>query len=493
MTRVDFEVQPGGPLRGSVPVPTDKSIAHRALIFGALADGVSELRGVAPLGATAITRRALEALGVRFEEAENLLRVHGVGLAGFTAPAAPIDCGGSGTSLRLLAGLLAAQPFQSTLAADAYLSQRPMARVVAPLRRRGATIEGRFHPTRSGELLPPLVIGPLAPGAALLESEETLPIPSAQVKTALLLSGLYADGNTYVREPVVSRDHTERMLRALGAPLRAVASAVELDVTGWVRRLPAFSMQIPGDPSSAAFLIVAALLVPGSEVTLRSVGLNPTRRGFFEYLRDINAPVGIEERGAEMGEPVGEIQAMFGGPLRGSLMAGETLVRAIDEVPALCALAARCHGVSEIADAAELRVKESDRLAAMARALRAFGVDCEERPDGLLIQGKPGSPLRAAEVDSGGDHRIAMAATLLSLVADGPCRIRDVACIGTSFPRFAGTLRALGASVRAVEVALAFVRLVAWIFLGGCEGLRQALAHLAVFGLYFTRFGRTRG
>jgi 3-phosphoshikimate 1-carboxyvinyltransferase len=222
-------------------------------------------------------------------------------------------------------------------------------------------------------------------------------------------------------------------------------------VGGWDRRIPPFSLQIPGDLSSAAFLLVAALIVPGSEVILRGVGLNPTRRGLLEYLRDVSAPVSIEERGERMGEPVGDLQVTHGGPLRRGLLAGETLVRAIDEVPALCALAARSEGVTEIADAAELRVKESDRLAAMARVLRAFGVACEERPDGLLIEGKPEGPLTAAEVDSGGDHRIAMTAALLALVADGPSRVRDVACVGTSFPRFAGTLRALGADVRAVE------------------------------------------
>jgi 3-phosphoshikimate 1-carboxyvinyltransferase len=452
MTFVDFVVTPGGALRGGVPVPTDKSIAHRALILGALASGPSQLQGVAPLGATAVTRRALEALGVQFtEESPGQLRVQGVGLGGLRPPAAPIDCGGSGTSFRLLAGLLAAQRFASTLSADAYLSQRPMARVVAPLRRRGAVIEGRFHPSRAGELLPPLAIGPLPPEAALLECEESLPIPSAQVKSALLLSGLYADGNTYIREPVVSRDHTERMLRALGVPVQAVASMVELDVAQWNRRIPPFSIQIPGDLSSAAFLLVGALLLPGSELTLRQVGLNPTRRGFIEYLRDVGAPLAVEERGDQMGEPIGDLQLMYGGPLRHGSLGGETLVRAIDEVPAVCVLAARSEGVTEICDAAELRVKESDRLAAMARVLRAFGVRCEELPDGLRIEGQPEGPLRAAEVESGGDHRIAMAATLLALVADGPSRVRDVGCVGTSFPRFAGTLRALGVAVCAVE------------------------------------------
>ena len=452
--RLDLEVRPAtSALRGSVPVPTDKSIAHRALLLAAIAEGTSELRGVAALGATGVTRRAVEALGVRCEDAgEGVVRVEGKGLAGLTEPAAPIDCGGAGTALRLLAGLLAAQPFRTVLEADAYLRQRPMARVVNPLRKRGATIEGRFHPKKAGEVLAPLTIGPLPPGALLLESEESLVVASAQVKTALLLSGLYADGNTYVSEPVVSRDHTERMLQALGVPVGAVGSVVELDVSAWSpRRLPAFGVTLPGDPSSAAFVLAAGLLVPGSAVSVRGVGLNPTRRGLLEYLRDVGAQVSVEERGAELGEPIGLVHAQYGGPLRRGLLAGETLVRAIDEVPVLCALAARADGVTEIADAAELRVKESDRLAAMARVLTAFGVACEERPDGLLIEGRPGAPLRACEVDSGGDHRIAMTAALLGLVADGPVRVRDVACVSTSFPRFAGTLRALGADVRVVD------------------------------------------
>lgn len=452
MSRVDFEVSPGGPLRGGVPIPTDKSIAHRALILGSLTSGPCLIQNLAPLGAIQMTRRALEALGVSFsEESPNQLRIHGVGLDGLKEPSAPIDCGGSGTTFRLLTGLLAAQPFQTNLLADEYLCQRPMARVITPLRRRGAVIEGRFHPSKAGEILPPLTIGPVPPGISLLESEESLPIPSAQVKSALLLSGLYATGNTYISEPTVSRDHTERMLCAIGAPISAVASVVELDVQSWDYKLSPFSMRIPGDLSSAAFLLVAGLLVPGSEILLRNVGINPTRRGLLEYLRDINATFGIEERSDPMGEPTGDLQIMYSGPLRGSTIAGETLVRAIDEIPALCALAARSVGVTEIADAAELRVKESDRLAAMARVLRAFGVSCEERPDGLLIEGQPEGSLKATEVDSNGDHRIAMAASLLALVADGPCKIRDVACVATSFPRFSGTLRALGASIRAVE------------------------------------------
>jgi 3-phosphoshikimate 1-carboxyvinyltransferase len=450
--RVDLRVQPATKaLSGGVPVPCDKSIAHRGLLLGAIATGQTELRNFSAGEGNLATLRAIEALGARVEEGgDGVLRIEGKGLLGLSEPAGPIDCGGSGTTIRMLAGLLAGQHFQSTLAADAYLGQRPMARVVGPLRRRGASIEGRFHPSKAGEVIAPLVIGALPPGQALIESEESLPIPTAQVKSALLLSGLYADGNTYVREPLVSRDHTERLLRALGVPIEAVATMVELDVSRWSRRIPAFSMTIPGDFSAAAFLIGAALLVPGSRVAIRDCGLNPTRRGLLEYLRDAGASLTVEERADSLGEPVGLVFAEHG-PLRGGVFAGELLVRGLDEVPVLCAIAARSHGVTEIADAAELRVKESDRLAAMAGVLRAFGVRCEERRDGLVIEGRPEGPLPAAEVESGGDHRIAMTAALLGLVADGESCVRDAGCIATSFPRFAGTLRALGADLRAVE------------------------------------------
>jgi 3-phosphoshikimate 1-carboxyvinyltransferase len=452
VSRVDFVVQPArAPLRGSVPVPSDKSIAHRALIFASLAEGTSEIRGFSYGGDNVSTLEAMRAMGVRVEDdGEGTLKVHGVGLHGLRAPAGPLDCGNSGTTMRILSGVLAAQPFQTTLVGDASLSKRPMARIAGPLRRRGATIEGAFHPTKAGEITPPLVIGPLPAGARLMGIEEDMRVASAQVKSALLLSGLYADGPTYVKEPLVSRDHTERMLQALGVPIRAVGTVVELDPAGFSGVLRAFSMDVPGDLSAAAFLVGAALLVPGSEVVVRGVGLNRTRSGFLDFLRDIGALLTAEERGDAMGEPVGDL-FVRGGDLRSGLLAGEVVTRAIDEVPALSAIAARGRGTTEIADAAELRVKESDRLRAMARVLAAFGVTSEERPDGMKIVGHPDAPLTAADVDSEGDHRIAMSAVMLGLVADGETRVRDVECVGTSFPRFAGTLRALGADVRAVR------------------------------------------
>lgn len=447
---MDFLIEPASrPLRGVVPVPSDKSIGHRALLVGAVAKGQSLLRGFSYGGDNVSTLEALRALGVVIDDdGKGTVSVSGRGLRGLQKAPGPLDCGNSGTTMRLMTGLLAGQPFESVLVGDESLSRRPMARVANPLRRRGATVEGEFHPTKAGEITAPLRVGPLKASARLSGCEETLAVASAQVKSALLLSGLYADGNTYVSEPIVSRDHTERLLHALGVPLRTVGTLVELDVERWAGELEPFTVEVPGDLSAAAFLLVAAQLVAGSEVGVRRCGLNPTRSGIIDVLRDAGAGLSIEQRGDELGEPVGDVLASPGEG-RAYRAGGELLTRSIDEVPALCALAARSRGVSIIADAAELRVKESDRLAAMAQTLRAFGVECEEKPDGLVIEGQPDRPLRAAEVESRGDHRIAMAATLLALTAEGPSRVRDVACVATSFPRFAGTLRALGASVRA--------------------------------------------
>ncbi len=449
--RRDFVVRRAkGPLVGGVPVPSDKSISHRAILLGALADGASEVSAFSYGGDNVSTLEIFRAMGVHVaDDGAGTLRVHGEGLRGLSEPAGPLDCGNSGTTMRVLAGVLGAQPFRSVMVGDASLSRRPMARVAAPLRRRGAVIEGRFHPTKAGEITPPLELGPLPAGQALIESDETLAVASAQVKSALLLSGLYADGNTWVREPVVSRDHTERMLKALGVPLSSVGGAVELDAARFRGKLPAFLLKIPGDLSAAAFLLVAAHLVPESRVSIRGVGLNPTRAGIVDYLRSLSARVTVEEHGDALGEPVGALHVEHA-ELGGGLLAGELLTRAIDEVPAICALAARSRGRTEIADAAELRVKESDRLAVMASVLRAFGVDCEERPDGMTIEGRPDGLLRAADVESHGDHRIAMSAALLGLVADGETRVRDVACVATSFPRFAGTIRALGGELDVV-------------------------------------------
>ena len=437
------------PLVGGVPVPSDKSIGHRALLFAALADGTSEIRGFSHGEDNVATANAMRAMGAVVEDVDKgHLKVEGTGLFGLRAPAGPLDCGNSGTTMRLLTGVLAAQRFQARLVGDASLSRRPMMRVVGPLRKRGAVLDGTPHPTKEGELTPPLVTGPLPEGTYLGPLELDSAVSSAQVKSAVLLSGLYAHGATHFKEPTLSRDHTERMMHALGVPLRAVGTMVELDPANWDGKMPGFSIDIPGDASAAAFLVVAANVTPGSRVTVRGVGTNPTRTGLFDIARHMGAGLEIVARGEQAGEPIAEVNAWHA-PLKGVLVGGEVVPRAIDEIPIACVLAARASGTTTIRDAEELRVKESDRIATMATVLRSFGVTCEELPDGLVVQGKEG-PLEPAEVASRGDHRIAMTAAVLALGGRAPSRITDCDCIATSFPRFVGTLRALGARI-AVE------------------------------------------
>jgi 3-phosphoshikimate 1-carboxyvinyltransferase len=443
----DLVVHPQkAPLVGSVPVPSDKSVAHRALLVGALCNGKSRIRAYAGGEDNASTRAALEAMGVRYEESDKEVIVTGAGLFGLRAPNHDLDCGNSGTTMRLLCGVLCAQDFAATLVGDASLSRRPMMRVAGPLRARGARIEGQPHPKKENEITAPLRILGLEEGKYLGAIEYDMPVASAQVKSALLLSGLYAHGPTTLREPTLSRDHTERMLLALGVPLRTVGTAVELDPSGWNGQMPSFDVTLPGDISASAFVLGAALVVPGSRVSVRHVGTNPTRTGIVDILRDMSAPLAIEPLGDEGGEPIGNLHVEATEGLTGRTIGGEWVTRAIDEIPALCAIAARARGTTTIRDAAELRVKESDRISAMVTVLREFGVTCEGLPDGMRVEGTE-KPLRACSVESLGDHRIAMSAALLALCADGPSKIRDADCIATSFPRFVGTLRALGASI----------------------------------------------
>ncbi|HOU92312.1 MAG TPA: 3-phosphoshikimate 1-carboxyvinyltransferase [Polyangiaceae bacterium] len=435
------------PLVGEVAVPSDKSISHRALILAALAAGRSELVGFSYGEDNVATLRAFRALGVGItDDGAGVVRVDGVGLDGLRAPAGDLDCGNSGTTMRLLCGVLGAQPFRSRLVGDASLTRRPMGRVVHPLRARGAVITGEPHATKAGDLTAPLLVGPLPPGVRLGALEYAAPIASAQVKSALLLSGLFATGPTVVREPLTSRDHTERMLRALGVSLVTSGNTTTLTPPADPRALAGFTVDLPGDLSAAAFPLVAAALVPGSAVTVRATGLNPTRAGILEALRAFGAVPTEVPRGESLGEPRGDV-TVRAAPLTATVVGGEVALRAIDEIPILVVLAARARGRSEFFGVEELRVKESDRIALMVGLLRAFGVEAEERPDGLVVQGRPEGALRAARVTSGGDHRIAMCAAILGLVADGETVIDDAGCIATSFPRFAETLRALGVSV----------------------------------------------
>lgn len=440
-----YRVRRSGPLRGSVRVPGDKSIGHRSLIFGALGRGVSHVTGLSEGLDNAATRQAFRSMGVAIETTDDRTRIRGVGLRGLQMPRDVIDCGNSGTTMRLLAGLLSGQRFGSRLVGDESLTRRPMGRVIEPLRARGAHIAGTAG-HKAGELYPPISIAPLIEGEALTGIEYAMPIASAQVKSALLLSGLYAAGPTAIEEPVLSRDHTERMMVALGLPLRTAGALVVLDPSQpWAGGWDPFDWQVPGDPSSAAFPLIAAAMVPGSQVSVRDVCVNPTRTGLFDWLRLSGARVSHRSSGHGAGdEPMAEVTVEHG-PVRGSVAGGELAVRMIDEIPAACALAAVSKGHTEIRDAQELRVKESDRIATMAEVLGAFGVPCEELPDGLIITG--GASLHAAHIHSRGDHRIAMSAALLGLLAEGETIIDGAESVDTSFPGFVALLQSLGADI----------------------------------------------
>jgi 3-phosphoshikimate 1-carboxyvinyltransferase len=446
MTRI--RVKPvRGALSGSVPVPSDKSIGHRAFIFGAFARGKCRVKSFSYGEDNVATMRAFASMGVQVEDdGQGTVVVHGQGLESLKAPLSPVDCGNSGTTMRLLAGVLSAQPFQSQMIGDASLSKRPMGRIARPLRARGASVEGAIHPTRKEEITAPLVIGPLAAGTRLTGLEYRIPVSSAQVKSALLLSGLFASGPTVVYEPLLSRDHTERMLSHLGAPIRAAGTMVSLEPPGDPRVLADFDVELPGDLSAAAFLLCAAQIVPGSVVTTRRTGLNPTRAGILDIIRLLGGTMAAEPQGDVLGEPFGLTTGKHS-ELRGSIIGGELATRSIDEIPIAAALAARARGTTEFADVGELRVKESDRIAQIVAVLRAFGLETEELPEGFRVQGKPEGALRAARVESHGDHRIAMTACILGLVGDGETIVDDADCIATSFPKFVGTLRALGAEI----------------------------------------------
>lgn len=440
-----YRVRRSGPLRGSVRVPGDKSIGHRSLIFAALARGTSRITGLSTGLDNVATAEAFRAMGVEVHSEAELTVVQGVGLRGLRMPNTVLDCGNSGTTMRLLAGLLSGQRFGTRLVGDESLSRRPMGRIIEPLRARGAHIAGTAG-KNTDELYPPISIAPLVEGEPLRGIEYDMPVPSAQVKSALLLSGLYADGVTALQEPVLSRDHTERMMLALGVPLETAGASVILDPGGpWARGWDPFEWRVPGDPSSAAFPIIAGAMVPASRIEIEDVGVNPTRTGVFDWLRLIGADISRRATGHGAGdEPMAEL-AVRAGTTRGAVAGGELIVRMIDEIPAICALAAVSTGVTEIRDASELRVKESDRIATMAEVLRAFGAPCEELPDGIVITG--GHRLQGARIDSRGDHRIAMAATLLGLVADGETVVEGAGAVDTSFPGFVPLMASLGAPV----------------------------------------------
>jgi len=423
------------PLRGLVRVPGDKSISHRALILASQARGECRIAGLSRGGDVRNTARALRGLGVALGPwgSEPLL-VRGAGLGGWREPGGVLDFGNSGTGIRLMAGLLAAHPFFSVLSGDRYLRRRPMRRVAEPLRLMGARIFGR-----AGGTLAPLAIE----GARLAGIAYRSPVSSAQVKSALLLAGLLADGETSITEPAPSRDHTERMLRFLGVGVRTRGAMVSLRGGGeWAAR----DLEVPGDPSSAAFLIAAAVISPDAEITVRGVCLNPTRTGFFEVLRAMGARLRLTRRREVCGEPVADITATSS-RLRGIDVPPELVPRTIDEFPILAATALFARGTTRVTGAAELRVKESDRIRTMAAELTKLGGRVRELPDGLLIEG--GHALRGAACTSHGDHRVAMSLAVAAGAIRGETRIADTACVATSFPEFWELMRAVGARLTA--------------------------------------------
>jgi 3-phosphoshikimate 1-carboxyvinyltransferase len=420
--RIDYLVQSGGRLSGTLRVPGDKSISHRSVMLGALAEGTTRVTGLLEGEDVLCTLAAFRAMGVRADgPQQGRLAIHGVGLRGLRAPSAPLDMGNSGTAMRLMAGILAGQAFDSVLIGDASLSQRPMQRVSGPLSSMGAVI------ATAGEGRPPLRI---KGGQTLHGIHYPMPVASAQVKSSLLLAGLYAAGETCVTEPAPTRDHTERMLLGFG---------YEVGINGACRcvrgggRLKACDIDVPTDISSAAFFMVGASIAPGSELLLEHVGINPTRTGVISILKRMGADIEILNPREAGGEPVADIRVRHA-KLKGIAIPRDQVPLAIDEFPALFIAAAYAEGETVLTGAEELRVKESDRIAVMAQGLKALAVDARETPDGIVIRG---GTLQGGAVDSRGDHRIAMSFAIAALRAAGPVTIRDCKNVDTSFPGFA--------------------------------------------------------
>lgn len=430
---LDWIAGPGAALRGTVDIPGDKSVSHRAIMFAAIADGVSRIKGFLEGEDTRATAAVFQQLGVRIEAPQDGVRiVHGVGIDGLRAPQAALDCGNAGTAMRLLTGLLCGQDFDCELVGDASLSKRPMRRVIEPLARMGARIDA------ADGGLPPLRIHG---GQALTAIDYTTEVASAQVKSAVLLAGLRAHGDTIVREPQPTRDYSERMLAAFGWPIEFAPGFARLPGG---HRLRATDVTVPADFSSAAFFIVAATLVPGSELTLSSVGLNPRRTGLLHVLRDMGADIVETARSERGGEPVADLRVRHA-PLCGIDVPMAHVADMIDEFPALFVAAACAQGITRVRGAAELRVKESDRLATMAEGLARLGIRVDETADGADIHG---GKLQGGQVDSHGDHRVAMALAVAAQLAPESIRIADVANVATSFPGFVARANAAGLRLR---------------------------------------------
>lgn len=432
-----FTVAPGGVLRGELIVPGDKSVSHRSIMLGSLADGIVEVRGFLEGEDALATMAAFRAMGVNIEGPDRgLVRIHGVGMLGLRAPDKPIDCGNSGTSMRLLSGLMSGQNFSVELMGDRSLSKRPMNRVAVPLRQMGANIE------TAAEGRPPLKI---SGNAALQPIDYALPVASAQVKSAVLLAGLYAKGRTCVVEPAPTRDHTERMLKAFGYAVEIDGARICIEGGGHLR---ATDIEVPADISSAAFFMVGASIAPGSNLLLKNVGVNPTRTGAIHILRAMGADITLENERMCGGEPVADIRIRHA-PLHGIEIDPAHVPLAIDEFPVLFIAAANAAGETVLRGAEELRVKESDRIQVMADGLRELGIDAEPQPDGMKIRG---GTYHGGRIDSAGDHRIAMAFAIAALRADGEILIDDCANVATSFPGFVALARTAGLDITAEDV-----------------------------------------
>lgn len=433
-----LKISPSAGLNGTITVPGDKSISHRTLILASLAQGESRISNWLPSGDCMATLDAMRALGVEIDvlrqsETSADLLVHGVGLHGLKAPAGPINCQGSGTTMRLLAGILAGQPMEVVLDGHEGLRRRPMERVARPLRRMGADIE-----TTDGR--PPLRIK----GGRLTGIDFDMPIASGQVKAGVLFAGLYAEGKTIVRQPGPARDHTERLLRSLSVQAISHGNTIELDPK--VEKLHPINLSVPGDFSSAAFPILAALLLPGSNLTIQKVNVNETRTGLLDVLHEMGAEITLSNQIEAGGEPLADLNIKTS-QLRGAHVRGDTVVRMIDEFPVLAVAATQAKGLSHVHDATELKVKETDRIKCTVDELRKMGAHLIPHPDGFEVYGP--TRLKGATVDSEGDHRLAMALAIAGLIAEGETIVKNADVIADSYPGFVRMLQSLG-----VEVAL---------------------------------------
>ena len=433
MSQIDYVVKPGGQLAGEFRVPGDKSISHRSIMFGAIADGTTHVTGFLQGEDSLNTLRAFRAMGVKIDgpNEKGEVTIHGVGIDGLTPPAGDIDLGNSGTSIRLMSGLLAGQAFDVVLTGDRSLSKRPMKRVTDPLALMGAQVD-----TDEGGKPPLRIHG----GSKIKGINYALPMASAQVKSCVLLAGMYAEGKTCVSEPAITRDHTERMLNAFGYPVETNGNQMCIEGGG---RLTACNIDVPADISSAAFFLVGASIAEKADITLQHVGVNPTRTGIIDILKLMGADIELLNERIVGGEPVADIRVRSA-QLKGINVPEKLVPLAIDEFPVLFVAAACAEGQTVITGAQELRVKESDRIQVMADGLLAIGVDCEATPDGMIING---GTIKGGKVHSRDDHRIAMAFTIAGLRAESDIIIEDCANVATSFPDFIGVANRVGVAV----------------------------------------------